>query len=90
MDKAAVFSLILKGLAKAPEVIDALKHTAHSNDTKREKAFEVTHTALETLDAIAPEVRQNPRFQELERRANDAIYELAKYGQLLADKRTVN
>lgn len=85
MDKADIFKLILTGLTKLPDAIAAMKATAHSGATKKEKALAITNESLAVLDAVAPAVRQDPKFQELVGKANDALYEAAKYGQALAN-----
>lgn len=89
--KANIFKFILSALSQAPAVIDFVKETVtDSNQTKRQKALTMTNKGLEILDEFAPHVRKDAQFQELVAKANDAIYEAAKYGQALADKRAVN
>jgi ABC-type enterochelin transport system substrate-binding protein len=91
MDKVNIFKLILGALSAAPGIIDAVKETVKdTNATKRQKALTLTNKGLEVLDAFAPHVRKDATFQELVAKANDAVYEAAKYGQALADTRKVN
>lgn len=80
-----IFQLILTALSAAPGFIQHVKDTIHGDGkSKKEKALELTQTGLAVLDQFAPAVRQDEEFQRLVGVANDAIYEAAKYGALLA------
>lgn len=82
-----IFQMILMGLAQAPAIIQHVADTIHgSGASKKDKALELTTIGLGVLDQFAPQVRQDAEFQRLVGVANDAIYQAAKYGALLAAK----
>jgi len=81
-----IFKAILSALTMLPSIISSVEGTLHSGADKKAKALSITNTGLTVLDQLAPQVREDPKFQDALGKVNDAIVFAANLGTVLSKK----